>query len=793
MGQKHVGMCVVNGKALKPDKMQTGEPKWLHDAGLAVGVVVRTLRSKKPDEPPKKQDEPPKKKAKMSTEKDEPPKKDEDIFGSNPTIPHLQEIPEITGDEQAANRAAGGTVLSSDGPSSQDGAVEEEEEEETVANLMDAGQELLMSRQVSLTTDDGEEDAEAEIRKAFKQFKTATSMDTKLQQKTGELTKLMQQRAASKKGALRPSRRRRLGSWGMRALALVTVLGGLVPVGGRSTVHPKFDWGESVSRPLDMNVSKQVNGTTMTIATYHPSALLSFARFDHYIKWAYASHLVQSGHLLSYSKEPAFITAAYLEHERAFNQFREGCAVTSNDTCNPTSRKPVKTEPADFIGAFRALLASVARNGLRPGPALPFCAATRNLCDGSHRLAAALAFDAPRFLVRMHEPCRCVYRSVRDYSWFAELGYHHMFADWVVSRAILADRSLHVLHIWPVGLHARGYGVLGRVRQLVATTCSIEMGVLYEKAVQLNRNGLTTYIKHAYGDVNWVNPSRYMDGAGPIHVFVVRSSSTLLRTCKSGIRNFFRLPAGRFKASVHGTDTHSEAIVAAQMLFNDNSIAYLNHATDPTACQDIARRVGDDLVRIGLPPSLVNSTHPRPPVYMLPQDMLVESGATASIMSGGGFNDVDLVLSSHATAGRSLVRNCPSRSALPGKRAEARETCLLRYEEHHTDQASVADPTQYAFCWGLKFKMPTQIQDQIQDATEMKSKTKLAKLARLEHARRTCGQGEGNAFCCNGWNASVLRLCTAAQWKCYRGLEKQDQGVIQAVCHTQVCFSHTLG
>ena len=211
-----------------------------------------------------------------------------------------------------------------------------------------------------------------------------------------------------------------------------------------------------------------------------------------------------------------------------------------------------------------------------------------------------------------------------------------MYADWVVSRAILADRSLHVLHIWPVGLHARGYGVLTQVRELVARTCSTERGVLYEKAVQLNTNGLTTYIKHAYGDVNWIKPSRYMDGKGPMHVFVVRSSSTLLTTCKSGIRDFFRLPAGRFKASVHGTDTHTEAIVAAQMLFNDNSIAYLNHATDPTACQDIARRVGNDLVRIGLPPSLVNSTHPRPPVYMLPHDMLVESGATASIMSGGG-------------------------------------------------------------------------------------------------------------------------------------------------------------
>ena len=58
-------MCVVNGKALKPDKMHTDEPKWLHDAGLAVAVVVRTLRSKKTDEPPKK-DEPLKKKVKTS-------------------------------------------------------------------------------------------------------------------------------------------------------------------------------------------------------------------------------------------------------------------------------------------------------------------------------------------------------------------------------------------------------------------------------------------------------------------------------------------------------------------------------------------------------------------------------------------------------------------------------------------------------------------------------------------------------------------------------------------------------
>ena len=573
----------------------------------------------------------------------------------------------------------------------------------------------------------------------------------------------------------------------MRSIALATVLGGLAPVAGRLRV-PKSDWGESIgiSQPIDMHVSSLANGSTLTIATYHPSAVLSFARFDHYVKWAYASHLVQSGHLLSHSKEPAFVTAVYLEHERAFNQFREGCAETSNDTCSSTSRKLVKEGPADFIRSFRSLLASVAKNGQRPGPALPFCAATRNLCDGSHRLAAALAFGTPRFLVSMLEPCRCAYRSVRDYAWFAAFGYHHVYADWVVSRAILADRSLHVLHIWPVGLHARGYGVLTQVRELVARTCSTERGVLYEKAVQLNTNGLTTYIKHAYGDVNWIKPSRYMDGKGPMHVFVVRSSSTLLTTCKSGIRDFFRLPAGRFKASVHGTDTHTEAIVAAQMLFNDNSIAYLNHATDPTACQDIARRVGNDLVRIGLPPSLVNSTHPRPPVYMLPHDMLVESGATASIMSGGGVNDVDLVLRNHAHAGRSLVRNCSSRAALPAKRAKERETCSLRYEEHHTDQKSVDDPTQHAFCWGLKFKVPTR------DATEMKSHTDnktLERLARLEHARQTCGKGEGNAFCCTGWNESVRRLCTEAQWKNYRSLEKQDQGVMTAICHTQVCFT----
>jgi len=64
MKQKHRGACVVNGKSLKPDKMQTDEPKWLHGAGLN----MRILRSKQQVEPPKKQDEPPKK-------KDGPPKK----------------------------------------------------------------------------------------------------------------------------------------------------------------------------------------------------------------------------------------------------------------------------------------------------------------------------------------------------------------------------------------------------------------------------------------------------------------------------------------------------------------------------------------------------------------------------------------------------------------------------------------------------------------------------------------------------------------------------------------------
>ena len=50
-----------------------------------------------------------------------------------------------------------------------------------------------------------------------------------------------------------------------------------------------------------------------------------------------------------------------------------------------------------------------------------------------------------------------------------------------------------------------------------------------------------------------------------------------------------------FKATVHTTDTHSEAIVASQMLFHENSLAMLEHGPTNGTCRIVASQMAADL------------------------------------------------------------------------------------------------------------------------------------------------------------------------------------------------------
>lgn len=266
-----------------------------------------------------------------------------------------------------------------------------------------------------------------------------------------------------------------------------------------------------------------------------------------YIKWAYASFVLNHGLLddtLSPTVTAPFAVAAYMEHERVWNRFKE-----------PDNAS--KSGPQAFIETFHHLLRSIARGfSTDEKDAIPACsmrgpaAMMLRPLNGAHRIASALALGVAAIPVKLHtnhsRACAHLSRERWNAHFFESKGYTSFFSRWVMTRAIAADPALHVLHIWPSAL-ARGPKALSKARDIINTECSIDGGILYEARVPLSAGALSLYLRHAYGDVTWIKGSKAMmwygelsgadggDARRPLHLFVLRSNITRLKACKQRV------------------------------------------------------------------------------------------------------------------------------------------------------------------------------------------------------------------------------------------------------------------
>lgn len=317
-----------------------------------------------------------------------------------------------------------------------------------------------------------------------------------------------------------------------------------------------------------------------TIERIPPAAFVTWKRFDILIKWAYATFVLASNP--SRNVTP-FVSSVYTEHERVWNGFEEGCAKQAPramrkmiDESHPNCS--LKHGAATFVSRFNVLLESMRQDGFLDQGAIAACAAdaaTLSAVGASHRIASALALREPTIPVHLHSDSTCAAGTKWDAAMFARMGYDQVYSDWVVTQAILADPSLHVVHIWPMALaNARAASAsaaeapeaaLALVREVLATSlCSTEDGYLYERRVDLSAVATLRYMRHSYGDTPWLKTKRsYAWAPGlPLTLFVLHSNATLLRACKAELRAKLA-PRARngwaLKSVAHGTDTHEEA------------------------------------------------------------------------------------------------------------------------------------------------------------------------------------------------------------------------------------------
>jgi len=280
---------------------------------------------------------------------------------------------------------------------------------------------------------------------------------------------------------------------------------------------------------------------------------ISSGRFDLLAKFAYAR-------LRCIEADTDWGARLYIEHMKVFNGLNE--------------KDGSGKEGAEaFLTSFDSLLDSVARSGLDASLSLVPAGKGDLAIDGIHRIAAALVSDTCVPTAFFDVEARRY-----DFAYFRRKGLEEPWADAMANELLSLKRNLFVAILFPA---ARGK------REKAAALIRGCGEIYYEKEVTLNEYGAFNFIRQIYSREPWVGDWRDSFGgarkksercfpvSGSMRVYIFEAEKLIdVRDLKDQIRGLY----GAGNHSLHISDTHNEAVETGRLLFNANSIHFLNHA-----------------------------------------------------------------------------------------------------------------------------------------------------------------------------------------------------------------------
>lgn len=284
-----------------------------------------------------------------------------------------------------------------------------------------------------------------------------------------------------------------------------------------------------------------------------PTELLSPARLDVLAKYVYALQW-------AVGSRAEWGLHVYREHLRVWNEFREG------DDSGKCSYE-------DFRTSFDALLVHIAEHGFDDRRGLLPTGRNNVIIDGSHRLAAALALNAPVKVVHFAMQPRQY-----NYEFFRERGLAEEILDDLALQYCRLDDRVRVAVLFPV--------TQGRDDEMMRILQ--ESGpILYRKSVTVSRKGRENLIKLLYRGESWlgdgIRPTpgllqhvnqRLVDHEPVKFVFFVGGHEDQNRDAKRRIRALFDLG----NDPIHINDLHHQTMSIAESVLNANSLHVLNNA-----------------------------------------------------------------------------------------------------------------------------------------------------------------------------------------------------------------------
>lgn len=160
-------------------------------------------------------------------------------------------------------------------------------------------------------------------------------------------------------------------------------------------------------------------------------------------------------------------------------------------------------------------------------------------------------------------------------------GLSEHYLDFIAFELCLKEPNLYMAMLFPNTLGQK----VEEVRKHLNTTTQL----VYEKIIWLKNYGFEGFIQQVpTKKIEWTHcyfPTsvRYVY---PLRIFLVFSPRGVseIKACKWRIRNIYKKPPSILKdyiRSMHTTDNQAETIQVAKVIFNQNSVKFINNMTTP--------------------------------------------------------------------------------------------------------------------------------------------------------------------------------------------------------------------
>lgn len=306
---------------------------------------------------------------------------------------------------------------------------------------------------------------------------------------------------------------------------------------------------KSIFRPSILNDFKS------SLIKLNPVELLTPKRFDINAKLFFAKN---KNYNTNYPKD------LYLNHIGVWNNFFEDI--------------PRKTSGQDFIDSFNLLIESIKNQGFVDASKNYIPLKNKSPYNGAHRIAASIINN--KEVYGMEDTSNGQYDC--GYKFFRSRGLQPKFMDSMILEYISNKNNL-----FTVSIFASDRKDLNHVESVLKKYSEI----VYDKEITLTDLGKLNYTIEIYRDEKWIgnhsdnhSGAKYksdmcFQGSNKMNVYVIETNNPeKLVECKKEIRNYYNIG----NHSVHINDTQEETWRISTILFNENSIDFINNSHRPS-------------------------------------------------------------------------------------------------------------------------------------------------------------------------------------------------------------------